>query len=93
MCVCVCVCVCARACARACVRASVRARACVFVYMVDSHETSTIEILTHTSGKNRYINPMWCSVNGAHRMPSWDTYLGIANSKIIACVWQTLVCC
>ena len=81
-------------CVRACVRGSVRARAraCVCrAYMVDFHETSTIEILTHTSGKNRFINPMWCSVNGAHRMPSWDTYFCIANSNIIAPVGEKLV--
>ena len=59
--------------------------------MVDSHEMSTFEILTHTSGKNRYINQMWCSVNGAHRMLSWDTYFCIDNSKIIASVGEKLV--
>ena len=61
------------------------------MYMVDSHEMSTFEILTHTSGKNRYTNQMWCSVNGAHRMLSWDTYFCIANPKIIASVGEKLV--
>ena len=51
-------------------------------------EMSTFEILTHRCGKNRYINQMWCSVNGAHRMLSWDTYFYIANSKIIASVGE-----
>ena len=33
----------------------------IYEYMVDSHETSTFDILTHTSDENRYINQIWCS--------------------------------
>ena len=51
--------------------------------MVDSHETSTFDILTHTSGKNCYINQ-----NGSHRALSRDPYFCIASSKIIASVGE-----
>ena len=60
----------------------------ILYIMVDSQDTSTFDILTHTSGKNRYINQILCSVDGAHRMLSGDPYFCLANSKIIDSVGE-----